>query len=368
MHIHPFKANYPNLNIDPFPNNFFEKAKSAYLTYFKQGYFSKTEDPALYIYQIEKGSQQRIGIVSSVAVQDLLEGRLKPHESTIESEEEKQIRLLLHRKAAVKPVLAIYPQVEQLNHWLSLYIQQHEAFFRATLGTAAHTIWQITNPDEIAELQWLFREKVPYSYIADGHHRAFSASRMLIRSQQGIYRKTYDQLFCAFFSSDSVEILEFNRVVTGLNGLTPLGLMAKLGALFEITILNQAEKPAEKFEITACLRGEWFRLRWKEHILLEYPEETVLLDAKLLDEKVIAPILGISDVRSDQRMEYYEGPKGLEILEKRCRSKKLRIAFCLYPVLFEELAKVTDAGEIMPPKSTWFEPRMLNGLLVRPIE
>lgn len=368
MHIHPFKANYPNLTSGSLPDSFFEKAKSAYPSYLKRGLFLKSPHPALYIYQIQQGEHQKTGIISSLSVQDVLEGRLKPHEHTIELEEEKQIRLLMYRKAAVKPVLAIYPKVDSLEEWIQYYIQQHPVLFHIDLEQSSHTVWEIAHPDKIAELRWLFQEKVPYSYIADGHHRAFSAQRMLARAQQSQSTGVHDQLFCAFFSSDRVEIQEYNRLITGLNGLTPLGLMAKLGTLFEISLLEGATKPTEKFEITICLKGEWFRLRWKEHILLQYPEETVLLDAMLLNEKVINPILGIEDVRNDRRMEYYEAPKGLEILEKRCRSQKQRIAFCLYPVLFEELVQVADAGGVMPPKSTWFEPRMLNGLLVRPIE
>ena len=306
-------------------------------------------------------------MISGVHMEDCLNERVRKHEETLAEKEEKQLQLLLRRQAAVKPVLLAHQPVPAIRTWLETYTQSELPLMKFTLaaGQEHHTIWQIAQPAKIAALQALFREKVPVTYIADGHHRTSTALRLF--DEAGAANGAYASLFAAFFPIHDIQIQDFNRVIKSLNGHSPTQFMARLSQTFEIEPINQPAKPCRKFELTMYLRGEWYRLRWKERILLEYASQPVILDAMLLNHKVMSKLLGIEDVRNDGRIKYIEGPKGIEGVLRQAEKEPDSVAFCLYPVQMEEVIKVADIGQVLPPKSTWFEPRMKNGLLVKRI-
>ena len=275
--------------------------------------------------------------------------------------------MLLRRKAAVKPVLLAHHPVPAIKNWLEQYKQEQVPLMQFQLSgdKEYHKIWRVAAPDQVASLQALFMEHVPITYIADGHHRTSTALRLF--DQTGGNKEDYASLFAAFFPIHDIQIQDFNRVIKSLNGHSPAQFMARLSHTFEIEPIEQAAKPSRKFELTMYLRGEWYRLRWKERIMLEYASQPVVLDAMLLNHKVMSKLLGIEDVRNDQRVKYIEGPKGIAGVLKQAEKEPDSVAFCLYPVQMEEVIKVADIGQVLPPKSTWFEHRMKNGLLVKRI-
>jgi len=176
--------------------------------------------------------------------------------------------------------------------------------------------------------------------------------------------KKYDQLLAVYFPTSELEVHDYNRVVEGLEDCTPTMFMVRMGQIFDIEILDEPAKPENKHEITLFINREWYKLTWKKSVLKEYQKKKVLLDANMLDERVLRDILGITDVRTDNRISYVEGPKGVDAVRSQVIKSRYRIGFCLYPVELEDLMKIADSGKTMPPKSTWFEPRVKNGMII----
>ncbi len=366
MQLIPFRATYPQLNKIDDPEDFFGAVKQDYREFYEQGYFYQAEQPAFYIYQIQRPERSHTGLIANVAIKDFLDGKIRQHEHTLSAKEEKQMLLLHKRRAAVKPVLLTYPAVDRIRQWLEQFVQEREAALSIPFAREeVHKCWPVASAADIAALQQLFSEEVPVTYIADGHHRTSTAARMYQRMVDGEVDGPFESLFAAFFPDHDIEIRDFNRVITYLNDHTPVNFLAHLSKVFEIDPMQAPACPGRKFELTMHLDGGWYRLRWKEHILLEYADEPVILDAMLLDHKVMAKVLGIEDVRNDQRVKYVEGPKGIDGLLKQVNKAEECVAFCLYPVQMEEVMAVADIGQVLPPKSTWFEPRLKNGVLVR---
>lgn len=367
MHIKPFQAVYPNLDFITSADSFFNSARDEYVEYFDSGFYTKTAQEALFIYRIKGPNRQYTGLIACADIRDYLDGNIKQHEHTLAAKEQQQMQLMLRRRAAVKPVLLAYNRVEAISNWMESYIALRAPFLEIQSEEAneCHLIWEVRDGQSVRELQNLFELYVPCSYIADGHHRTSTTSLMYKKSQEGIHHGDYHLLLCALFPSSDIDILDFNRVVYGLNGLSDSAFMAHIAQYFDIGFLDAPRKPVRKHEITMLVNREWYSLQWKKPVLQEYLGEQFALDAMLLDEKVLGNILGVEDVRTDQRILYIEGPRGLEGIQQAATRGEEAVAFCLYPVHLEELMKVADAGKVMPPKSTWVEPRMKNGLLVQ---
>ncbi len=367
MHIKPFQAVYPKQDYITSPDSFFNSVREDYSEYYNSGFFTKTAQEGLYLYHIKGPARQYSGLIACPVIRDYLDGSIRHHEHTLAAREQQQMHLMLRRGAAVKPVLLAYPRVEAISRWAEAYTRSNDPFFiiESENGKEQHTLWEVRDGWASREIQGLFEQHVPFTYIAGGHHRTTTTVRMYNKALEGKHQGDYHLLLCALFPSSDIDILDFNRVVFGLNGLSPSAFMAHIARYFEIGFLSEPQKPARKHDITMLFNREWYQLRWKERILLEYPDEEAVLDAMLLDEKILGGILAIEDVRTDQRILYVEGPKGLEGIQQAVARGEEAVAFCLYPVCLEELMAVADAGKVLPPKSTWFEPRMKNGLIVK---
>jgi uncharacterized protein (DUF1015 family) len=366
MHIKPFQALYPKLEYITSTDSFFDSAKEEYSEYVETGFYNKFSRKAFFVHQIRSPRRKYTGIVACSDIEDYLRGKIKKHEHTLPSKEQKQLQLLLKRRAAVKPVLLTYPEVPAISEWTLRLIEDRPPFLEVHFDAERQSqlLWEVCDDRHIREIQQLFAEKVPTAYIADGHHRTTSVALLFQRTRKPALKERYRNLFCAFFPSSDLDIQDFNRVVEGLNQLSLTRFMAKIAQLFEIKILEKPIRPRRKHEILLFLNREWYLLRWKPQILETCREDAVVLDSHLLNELVLKDILGIDDVRTDQRVDYVAGPEGLEGLWKRATSKESCIGFCLYPVQLEEMITLADQGKALPPKSTWFEPRIKNGLII----
>lgn len=368
MHIKPFRAVYPCVERIASADAFFSSIKEDYSGYLQGSLFEQSAHEVLYVYQIRAAAYCYTGLLACVDIRDYLEGHIRQHEHTLAAKEQTQLSLLTTRKAAVKPVLLAYPAVEAISNWVKAYLIGKAPGFSIALEEEAveeHSFWEVSAEADLLEIQRLFAQFVPNTYIADGHHRAAATAHLYAQALDGGLAGRYDLLLSAFFPSSDIAILDFNRVVRGLNGHTPTAFMAQLSRYCEIEVLAQAAKPTRKHEITMLLKGEWYRLRWKESVMLYYADEPLLLDAMLLDETVFRKLLGIEDVRTDQRIHYVEGPKGLEGISSQVNGQEDSAAFCLYPIQLQEMITLADLGQVLPPKSTWFLPRMKNGLVVQ---
>lgn len=369
MRIKPFQAEYPRVERIGSPDDFCERAKDLYTNYRKARLVEQFPEDALYIYRIRSAHRVHTGLVCIDAVADYQEGHIKRHEKTIPAREQHQMELFLEWDALLKPVLVTHLPVPALSALLESFASAHapllELFFDADKET--HTLWAVTAPEDIAAFQTIFERDVQTAYIADGHHRVTAVAFMHEHLRTRYPNLDFEHFFCAFFASDQLLISDFNRVVE----LPPEksgqeSLLALLSTLFDLQPLTKAHKPNKQHEILAYFDHQWYQLHWKKAVLDRwYAKETVVLDAALLNILVLRNVFDIVDVRNDRRIHYIEGKKGMEGIRRLVDQGPNRIGFALFPVSFEAMAHLADSGKSLPPKSTYFEPRLKTGLLVK---
>ncbi|MCB0640681.1 MAG: DUF1015 domain-containing protein, partial [Phaeodactylibacter sp.] len=269
--------------------------------------------------------------------------------------------------AMVKPVLLTYDPIELIERFIHEYTLKHAPFMDIHFEQEQqqHLFWEIADNHDIQYLTELFEKHVPHGYIADGHHRTSITAIMHDRSLKGHLQGDYGQLLAAFFSSKEVQVLDFNRVVEGLTECSVTTFLALLSKIVEIDVLEIPSRPSGKHELVMFLNREWFRLSWKPEVLERFKDVPVLLDVHLLNELILKDILKIDDIRTDFRVRYVEGNRGLEGLKERVLKSEHRIGFVLHPIAMEDFMTIADHDSVLPPKSTWFEPRMRNGLIVQ---
>ena len=369
MHLFPFKAIYLNLDLVASPDTFSEKVKLEYLTYKEHGFFSSCKNESLYIYRIIDPIRNYTGIVACASMQDYLDGKIKKHENTLPTKEQHQTSLLLNRKAVVKPILLTYPTVSAIQEFSNDFIESHEPFLEIPfeLDNQTHQFWRVTAPDQIQTLKAFFEEHVHSAYIADGHHRMASMAHLYEGTKGGETNSPYKHQLCAFFPSSELDILDYNRVVEGLDDISLTTFMAHISQIMDIEVLLKPSRPREKHEMVMFINKEWFRLRWRKRLMESFQGDEVLLDVQLLNELILENILDISDVRTDDRVKYIDGRKGIRGVSERVDKNSNRVGFFLYPVAMNDFMRIADEGNILPPKSTYFEPRIRNGVLIQGI-
>jgi len=375
MHIKPFRATYPIFERIPSPDAFCSDAKNAFLDYQRNRLLAQADQEAVFVYQIEDAHRRRhTGLIAANDVRDFLAGKVKKHEKTLSEREQKQKDLLLRWGAVLKPVLLTFPPVAELNAWMQAVIAANAPLFETHFDAdgQTHRAWMVAAPDAIQHLQDLFVRHVPSVYIADGHHRTSTLALLHETLKPEYPELDFDYLFCAFFATDQLDILDYNRVVHGLNNLRPEQFFAHLSKVCNIEYIEHPRKPRRKYELKLFFRENWYRLEWRPEVLNAFHPSPrtlpVLLDVSLLNELVLHNILGIKDVRTDTRITYIEGTKGLQGIRKAVRNHSDRLGFALHPVSFEDMMRIADAGKILPPKSTYFEPRMKTATLIKSLK
>ncbi len=363
MKIQPFRAILPILSKIDSSEAFFDSVRENFSTYQTQGFFQEEEEKAVFFYQIKTEKRSHYGVVAALDLMDFEEGKVKKHEKTLLEKERQQMSLLIERGAMVKPVLLTYRAVPLLQRFMKEYTAENEAYITYSFqeGKEIHQFWKIKDVEKIKKLQDFFKNNIPFTYVADGHHRLTTNVLLHKTMQNEGEGQYYDQLYCAFFADEDLAIGAFNRAVNieVENFLEKINMVADS---FENTHL----KPNCKYQFSIFYQGKWSFFTWKKHILAEFEaKDKVLLDVDILNEKVLKAILGIEDIRKDERILYIEGAKGTVALEKICTEGAAQIAFSLYPVAIEDLMMVSDADGTMPPKSTFFEPRMKNGIMIQ---
>jgi uncharacterized protein (DUF1015 family) len=365
MKIKPFRAYLAHFQRISSSESFCEEAKNDFRQYLEQGLYDKTTDDAFFVYQIESPTGKHTGLVAANHLDDYFDHRIKKHEHTLSEKEISQARLFVEWGALLKPVLLTYPEVPAIEHWLQELIAEEppvtEAYFPADQQT--HRIWMVQDTGRIRYVQDLFAQWVPATYIADGHHRTSTLARLYAQEQAQYPHLDFSLLPCAYFSTSQLDILDYNRVVELPAEMPAADLLHLLQPLFDITALEMPAKPREKHHFVLFYANVWYELRLRPDVLARYPAQEVLLDATLLNELVLRDLLGITDARTDTRIRYVEGSKGWEGVQKLAEGN--RAGFLLFPVDFDDLIHLADEGKSLPPKSTYFEPRMKTGIFVK---
>jgi len=366
MNIKPFKGNYVDLSMVASPDSFFASVKAEYQSLKESGFFDAAQQESLYLYEIQRGEKHHLGVLACVDIKEYEAGKILKHEHTLAEKEQTMMNLVFQRRAIIKPILLTYPPYEPMKSWMHTYKNEHDPFFVVHLEEHGeqHSLWNIEDPDTIDRFRVAFKDKIGKAYIADGHHRSSTTYYLHHTGQGSKHGLNFEQLFAAFFDFDELEVYDYNRLVDVFQDMTPSRFMAEISNYCDITYLGAVQKPTKKHEMTMCLRGEWYSLQWRKKVIDQYSEEMVILDTQLLDDLIFQNVLGIKDVRTDSRLSYVEGVKSADFIHQKVHKKPDTIGFCLYPVALEDVIRIAETDNVMPPKSTWFEPRIRNGMLV----
>ncbi len=363
--------NKPEIDLPPGTNLYddavYAKGKENLDRLIKEGVLLQDEKPSFYVYRQIMGNHRQIGLVAGASVEDYERGIIKKHELTRAEKEEDRVKHVNTLNAQTGPVFLTYKAQKEIDELIDKIIQRKPVYDFTADDGIRHTFWVVDNEKEIEQLQDLFAH-LDYLYVADGHHRSAAAMRVKQMRQKQNPNHTgeeeYNYFLTVIFPHDQMYIMDYNRVVKDLNGLSKEAFLQKVSEKFEVRKLGvSALKPQKKHEFAMYLSGEWYKLKAKPGTF-DADDPVGQLDVSILMDNLLVPILGIGDPRKDKRIDFVGGIRGLEELKRRVDSGEMQVAFALFPTSIEDLMAIADAGKIMPPKSTWFEPKLRSGLII----
>ncbi len=348
---------------DPYEPRVYATAAENLVRMIEAGVLTRDPTPCYYAYRLRMGPHEQTGLVAIAAVPCYDNNRIKKHEFTRPEKEDDRVRQIEAINAQTGPVLLAYPASPDADALIAAIAQGEPAADVSVDDdhcNVRHQIWVCTDPEKIAAITHRF-DGMEALYIADGHHRSAAASRVAAARRQDEVEQSSDYFLSVIFPQQQMQILDYNRVVKDLNGLSADEFLARLGEKFLVAPSCDAVKPACPGEIGLYLPQRWYRLNIDPKLFT--PDPVAGLDVSLLSDHVLGPILGITDLRRDKRIDFVGGIRGLTELEKRVDSGEMAAAFALYPTRMKQLMAVADSHQVMPPKSTWFEPKLADGLV-----
>lgn len=355
---------------DMYSQAVYDKASDTLQEMIAHGSFIREESPTYYIYALTMNGRTQTGLVGCASIDDYLEDRIKKHENTREDKELDRTRHVDTLSAQTGPIFLAYHAQPELGKLVDTVKQSSPLYDFVSEDSIRHQVWKISTTENIKEIAHIF-EKIDNIYIADGHHRAASAVKAGLKRRKDHpgYDGTeeFNYFLSVLFPAEELHIFDYNRVVTDLNGHSFEAFLDLLENNFQITKTDaQALCPSKKGEIGLYGNGSWYMLKAGRTLFSEDPVDK--LDVSILQNVILEPILGIRDVKTDPRIQFVGGIRGLEILSEMVDASGDGAAFAMYPTSMEELLQVADAGRLMPPKSTWFEPKLRSGLFIHEFE
>jgi uncharacterized protein (DUF1015 family) len=346
----------------------FESAKRYFDKLFSEGTLLREEQPAFYVYRLSLGGHTQTGLISCLHVKNYNEGKIKKHEHTRADKELENVVQVEHTHLNSNPVFLAYPPVSKIDQLITnITVEQKPDYDFLSDSGVLQQLWVVQQPEVVEQLRQLFDEQVPVAYIADGHHRAASSSIFSSRMEEQWGGKSkfedYNYFLTALFPANQLRIYDYNRIVKNLNGLQEKEFLKQLSEKFEIKEASRSPyDPRKPHRFGMYLVNKWYKLKALDGTFSD--DAVGSLDVTILQNNVLDPILGIKDPRIDKRIDFIPGIKGLNALEKPVQKGKAAVAFSLYPVTMEQLFAISDMGGVMPPKSTWFEPKLMSGLVI----
>lgn len=367
-----YRINKPEVDLDPsvsvYDDAVYEKAKENLELFINESWLKQDPNPCYYLYRQIMNGHSQVGLVCCSSIDDYFDDVIKKHEYTRPDKEADRIRHMDTLSAHVGPVFTCYKDVEEMNDLVAELTKTHPVCDIKTDDDVQHTVWMIDQASIVEQITNIFATQVPATYIADGHHRAASSAKVgqMRRDKNPDYtgEEEFNFYLSVLFPASQLSIIDYNRVVKDLNGHTKEQFLEALNQHFEVTRMgNNAYKPAQMHEFSMFLDKEWYRMTAKANSF--NPNDPIeVLDVTILSSCVLDPLLGIKDQRTDKRIDFVGGIRGLSELENRVNSGENQLAFALYPVTIEQLMAVADSGRVMPPKTTWFEPKLRSGLVI----
>ncbi len=345
----------------------YSKAKENLYKLVSDGICIDDAEAKYYIYRQIMNGRAQTGIVGAASIDDYIEGRIKRHEFTRADKEEDRIRHIDTCDANTGPIFLTYRHKSEISAFIKSYCEENSPLYDFESDNVQQTVWEISNKNLISDLENMLSDAGDY-YIADGHHRCASAAKVGIKRREEIPgfdgTEEFNFFLAVLFADSDLEIMDYNRVIKDLNGLTAEEFLNKISEKFDIEKHLGCEpfKPTEKHTFGLCMEDCWYKLTAKTGIF-DKNDPVDRLDVSILQNNLISPILGITDPRTDKRIDFVGGIRGLKELERRVASD-MKIAFSMFPTTLDDLMSIADAGKVMPPKSTWFEPKLLSGLFI----
>ncbi len=356
----------PKINL--YSPEVYKKAKENFLAFQKNGWLKPDEEEYLYIYAQTMNGKTQYGIVGCAAVNDYLNNVIKKHELTRPDKEEDRMKHVRSTNANMEPVFFTYPAKEEIDNLIADFVKNNEPAYDFTSDDGfGHHFWVVCNKAIINRLIELFGT-LPSLYVADGHHRTAAAALVGKEKREAnpnhSGKEEYNYFLSVTFPDNQLTIIDYNRVIKDFNGLSNEEFIAKIKENFELSEKGIAPyKPMKLHEFSMYLGGKWYLLKAKQGTY-DDSDPIGVLDVTILTDKVLNPVLGIEDLRRSNRIDFVGGIRGIGELQRRVDSGEMAVAFALYPVSMQQLITIADSGKIMPPKTTWFEPKLRSGLVV----
>lgn len=358
-------------SVDIYDGRVYQKAHDILWEMVERGDFVTEPQECYFIYELTMNGRVQDGLVACASIDDYMNGVIKKHENTREEKELDRIRHVDTCNAQTGPIFLAYRSRTRINEIIAAKKQEEPLFDFTTDDDIRHRVFRIDTPESIEIIRSEFAA-TDQIYIADGHHRAASAVKVGLKrreekEKQGGYDGTeeFNYFLSVLFADEQLMIMDYNRVVKDLNGNSPAEFLEKVKEIFDVVLIDGREhRPKEKGEFSMFLDGKWYCCRIRETDKSVDPVEG--LDVSILQKKLLTPVLGIGDPRIDKRIDFVGGIRGLGELERRVKND-CKVAFAMYPTSIQELFAVADAGMLMPPKSTWFEPKLRSGLFIHKI-
>jgi len=362
-------------SLSPYSDEVYQKAKNNFKHFVQEGYLIPDSQDCMYLYRQIMGDHSQVGLVCGSSIDDYFADVIKKHEYTRPTKERDRIRHIMTSGIHAGPVFSAYKHQPEIDEMVAKIVENKpNTHFTADDGIQ-HSVWVVKDLAWLNKMTQLFAEKVPFTYIADGHHRAASTSKVGRMHQdldkaRGTYtgKEKYNHFLSVLFPDNQLSIIDYNRVVKDLKGLSKKEFITAIGQYFELEVVSREQgKPHTGHPHTfgMYLDNEWFHIQLKKEFW-EDEDPVESLDVALLQKYLLEPILGIKDQRTDDRIDFVGGIRGMKGLEKRVNSGEMAVAFAIQAVTMAQLFAVADSGEVMPPKSTWFEPKLRSGLVVYP--
>ncbi len=351
----------------------YNKAVESFEAFQEKGWLVEDEEARFYIYAQTMNGRTQYGIVGAAACDDYHNGIIKKHELTRPDKEEDRMILTRYLNANIEPVFFSYKAVPEIDAIVESIVKNQEADYDFVAEDGfGHHFWTITDAATNKEIEKLFAEKVAATYVADGHHRTAAAARIGLEKKaqnpNHTGNESYNFFMAVHFPDNQLQIIDYNRVVKDLNGLSEAELVEKLSVGFDVEKMGaDIYKPADLHEFSMYLGGNWYRLTAKDGTY-DDADPISVLDVTILSKQVLEPIFNIQDLRTSKRIDFVGGIRGLGELKKRVDSGEMKVAFALFPVSMKQLIDIADTGNIMPPKTTWFEPKLRSGLVIHKLD
>ena len=355
-------------SVDTYDPRVYKKAKEMFEEEVEKGIYEEINEPYYYIYELTMDGRSQTGIVATASIDDYLNNTIKKHENTRADKEIDRINHVDVMCAQTGPIFLAYRENKTITDEINKAKQKEALYDFVSKDGIRHAVWVIDDKDSITTIQNAFA-KINELYIADGHHRCASAVKVGLKRRQAhpnyTGKEEFNYFLSVLFPDEQLMIMDYNRVVKDLNGLTTKEFLDKLSEKFDIEEEKGEFKPKRKATFGMYLDKKWYKLTAKIEIIPNGP--VTGLDVSILQNNVLGPILGINDPKTDKRIDFVGGIRGLKELERRCHSD-MKLAFSMYPTSIKELFDVADVNLLMPPKSTWFEPKLRSGLFIHRIE